>query len=606
MDQLEEIKNKIDIVEFINGFVPLKKAGRNFKGLCPFHSEKTPSFIVSPERQIWHCFGGCNDGGDIFSFLMKIENIDFGEAVKELAGRAGVKLAQYQLSEGEKNKQILYEINHLTAEYYHYLLINHPIGKKALDYILGRGISKNSLELFKIGFAPNSWRSLENYLINKKGYRVEDLEKAGLAIKGPNAGFYDRFRSRLIFPLKDQRGNVCGFAGRIIPSGLRPKEDEQEAKYINTPETFIYHKSDLLFGLSEAKEEIKKKDQAIFVEGELDMISSFQAGVKNVLAIKGTALTENQIKLISRFTQKIILALDQDIAGDAAARRGIETAEKEGLMVRVAKLQGGKDPDEIAQKTPLTWREIIKKAQPVYDYLLDSVFTRFNGGTIEGKTKISAEIIPILAKISNEIILNHYVRELASRLQVNEEAIIKEISKIKTNKSSFSAGKTIFSQIKIDKEKSHREVLEEYLLSLVFQSGQWEILKKKKIINLIQTYRFSKILEILGDYLKNYKTINSERLAKMIGPELVETFNKFYLVDLGDLMEDGAKFGEEVEKTIARLEKIDLVEKLIEISGKIKALEKEGELSSEDQKKASKLNEEFRDLTSKLSFFEEK
>ncbi|MCX6726128.1 MAG: DNA primase [Candidatus Shapirobacteria bacterium] len=600
MDQLEEIKNKIDIVEFINSFVPLKKAGRNFKGLCPFHSEKTPSFMVSPERQIWHCFGGCNDGGDIFKFLMKIENIDFGEAVKELAKRAGVKLAQYQLSEGEKNKQILYEINHLAAEYYHYLLINHSTGAKALNYILGRGINKNSLELFKIGFAPNSWRSLENYLVNKKGYRIEDLERAGLAIKGPNSGFYDRFRDRLIFPLKDQRGNICGFAGRIL------QNNPQEAKYINTPETFIYHKSDLLFGLSEAKDEIKKKDQAIFVEGELDMISSFQAGVKNVLAIKGTALTENQIKLISRFTQKIILALDQDLAGDAAARRGIEIAGNEGLMVRVAKLQGGKDPDEIAQKNPSDWREIIKKAEPVYDYLLDSAFARFNGETIEDKRKISNEIVPILAKISNEIVLNHYVRELASRLQVNEEAVTKEINKTKNNQSSPSIGKAIFSDINIDKEKSHREVLEEYLLSLAFQSGQWEILKKKKIISLIQTHRFSKILEILGDYFKNYTIINSEKLAKMIGSELVETFNKFYLFDLGDLMEDGVKFEEEIKKTIARLEKINLVEKLTKISGTIKLLEKEEKLSPENQKKTEELNNEFRDLTSKLSSFEEK
>jgi len=599
MDQLEEIKSKVDIVELINSYVSLKKAGRNFRGLCPFHSEKTPSFMVSPERQIWHCFGGCNDGGDVFKFLMKVENLEFGEAVKELAKRAGVKLTQFQPSEGEKNKQLLYEINHLAAEFYHYLLLNHPIGKKALAYILGRGIKKESLTLFKIGFAPDSWRSLKNYLVIKKGYRTEDLEKAGLVSKSPNAGFFDRFRGRLMFPLKDHRGNVCGFAGRILEA------DVKEAKYVNTPETFIYHKSDLLFGLFEAKEEIKKKDQAILVEGELDMISSFQTGVKNVLAIKGTALTDNQVKLISRFTQKIILALDQDLAGDAAARRGIEIAENEGLMIRVADLEGGKDPDEIAQKNPGGWKEAIKKAQPVYDYLLDSVFKRFDGTTIEGKRKISQEMVLVLAKINNEIVRDHYVRELSARLKVSEEAVGKEINKIKISQGSLEVTKATPQQAEADNDKPSREILEEYFLSLVFQSGHWEALKKKKITDLFQTHRFLKILEILGDYLKSYKTNNSERLAKMIGPELVETFNKFYLIDLGNLIEDEAKYKQELAKITSRLEKIDLVEKLTEISGKIKALEKEEELSTEDQKKASKLNEEFRDLSSKLLSFEE-
>jgi DNA primase len=248
MDQLEEIKRKIDIVELINSYVPLKKAGRNFKALCPFHSEKTPSFMVSPERQIWHCFGACNEGGDIFGFLMKIENLDFGEAVRELAKKAGVKLTRYQPSEEERSKQLLYEINHLAAEYYHFLLLNHPFGKKALDYILGRGIKKDSLVLFKIGFAPDDWRSLQAYLVNKKGYKAQDLERVGLVIKTQKGDFYDRFRGRLMFPLKDYHNNVRGFAGRLLDPQAK------EAKYVNTPETFIYHKSELLFGLSEAKE----------------------------------------------------------------------------------------------------------------------------------------------------------------------------------------------------------------------------------------------------------------------------------------------------------------------------------------------------------------
>ena len=599
MDQLEEIKRKIDIVELVNSYVPLKKAGRNFKALCPFHSEKTPSFVVSPERQIWHCFGQCGEGGDIFGFLMKIENLDFGEAVRELAKKAGVKLTRYQPSEDERNKQLLYEINHLATEFYHFLLLNHPSGKKALDYILGRGIKKDSLLLFKIGFAPDSWQSLQAFLVGKKGYKVQDLERVGLVIKTQKGDFYDRFRGRLMFPLKDYHGNIRGFAGRLLDPQAK------EAKYVNTPETFIYHKSELLFGSSEAKEEIKKKDQAVLVEGELDMISSFQAGVKNVLAIKGSALSEPQVKLISRFTQNLVFALDQDLAGDQAARRGIETAEARGMMIRVVESKEGKDPDEIAQKNPTLWRELVQKAVPVYDYLLDSAFKRFDSQTIEGKRKISGEFILALTKISNEIVRDHYVRELANRLQVGEEAILKEIGKTKASQMETGVGQALFAKPAIGKEKLKREVLEDYLLSLAFQSGQWDLLRKRNLTNLIKTYRLSKILATLKDYFQHYQKVNSERLAKMLEPELLESFNQFYLVDLGDLFDDEEKFDKEFNKTLKRLEKIDLMEKLGEISGKIKVLEKEAKLSPEKQKKLKKYHEEFRDLSSNLKSFEE-
>jgi len=598
-DQLEEIKRKIDIVELINSYVPLKKAGRNFKALCPFHSEKTPSFMVSPERQIWHCFGQCGIGGDVFGFLMKIENLDFGEAVRELAKRAGVKLTRYQPSEGERSKQLLYEINHLATEYYHFLLLNHPSGKKALDYILGRGISKSSLQLFKLGFAPDAWRSLQAYLVGKKGYKVQDLERVGLVIKTEKGDFYDRFRGRLMFPLKDYHGNVRGFAGRLLDPEVK------EAKYVNTPETFIYHKSELLFGLSEAKEAIKKKDQAVLVEGELDMISSYQAGVKNILAIKGSALSEAQVKLISRFTQNIVFALDQDLAGDQAARRGIETAEAGGMMIRVVESKEGKDPDEIAQKKPALWRELVQKAVPVYDYLLDSAFKRFDSQTIEGKRKISEEFILVLAKITNEIVRDHYLRELAQRLQVSEEAIVKEIEKTKASQIETGVGQALFTKTTTSKERGGREVLEEYLLSLAFQSGRWDLLRKRNLVNLIKTYRLAKILAALKDYDRHYQKANSERLAKMLEPELLETFNQFYLVDLGDLFDDEEKFNKEFTKTFKRLEKIDLKEKLSEISDKIKTLEKESKLSAEEQKKLKKYHQEFCDLSSNLKSFEE-
>jgi len=596
MDQLEEIKKRIDIVDLISQYINLKKAGRNFKAICPFHQEKTPSFVVSPERQIWHCFGSCGEGGDIFGFLMKMENLDFSEAVRELAKRAGIKLTQFHPKKGEKRKQIWYEVNHLAGEFYHYLLTDHSAGKKARDYILGRGISKESLKFFKIGFSPNSWSNLQKFLIGKKKYLRTDLENTGLIARSDSGRFYDRFRSRIMFPLKDHRGNICGFSGRIL------LPDVKEAKYINTPETPLYHKSDLLYGLFEAKEAIKEKDEVILVEGELDVISSYQVGVKNVVAIKGSALTENQVKLLGRFTKNIVLALDQDMAGDQAARRGIGIADKEEMNIKVAELKKGKDPDEIAQKDPKLWKKLIKGAVPVYDYFIDSAFNRFDGDTIEGKRNISQEIIPILSKANNEIIQAHYARLLAERLKVTEESILEEIDK--QENSPLTSYEVSPSFEKEAEKKSRREKLENYLFSLAFQSDRWELLKKRKIQGLIKTYRLERILETLKKYLKKYKSIESSRLAKMLDPELLDTLNKFYLSDLGETVEDEEKLDKEFSKTLDRLEDIDLREKLSEISGKIKRLEKEDKISSKEQKKLDKLYFEFRDLSKKLSEFE--
>jgi len=597
-DQLEEIKRKIDIVQFINQYIPLKKAGRNFKALCPFHSEKTPSFIVSPERQIWHCFGACNEGGDIFKFLMKIENIDFGEALRELAKRAGVKLTSYQPSDAERNRQLLYEINHLAAEFYHFLLLNHPVGKVALNYILGRGIKKESLEKFQLGYAPNMWDGLQRFLVGKKGYKVEDLEKAGLVIPGfkfqaSGSKHYDRFRHRLMFPLRDHRGNIRGFAGRIlIPQAKGLPAGGQEAKYINTPETMIYHKSELLYGLFENKEEIKKEDKVILVEGELDAISSWQAGVKNVVAIKGSALTSSQVQLLSRFTKNLVFALDADIAGNQAAWRGAEVADQWGMEMKVVQIKGGKDPDEVAQKNPQLWRQLVSEAIPLYDYFLNSAFSRFGGKTAEEKRKIGQILIPVLAKISNQIVKSHYIQVLAKRLEVGEEAIISEIEK-------FVSRQNISPLVTASEKgsKNRREILEEYLLALSFQSGNWKWLVKRKVFSLVKTMKFLRILEILREYLKKYQKTSSQKLAKLIPPELEETFNRLYLLDLESVLKDEDKTKKEFQKTLLELEKIYIKEQLKQLAEKIERLETQ----AGKEKTLEKLSKEFRDLGVRLA-----
>jgi len=596
-DQLEEIRRKIDIVELINEFVPLKKTGRNFKALCPFHSEKIPSFIVSPERQIFKCFG-CGESGDIFGFLMKTENMEFGEALRTLAKRAGVKLRRYRPSESEKQKQLLYEINHLASEYYHHLLTKHPVGKKALDYILGRGITRESLARFKIGYSPNLWEALQDFLVKKKRYRVEDLERAGLVIKSEKrSGYYDRFRGRLMFTLRDRRNNVAGFAGRT----LDPKQEE--AKYINTPETLVYHKSDLLYGLVETKKAIKKADEAIVVEGELDAISSIQAGIENVVAIKGTALTQGQIDLLGRFTPNVALALDRDIAGDQAARRGIELADAAGMAIKVVFIKGGKDPDEVAQKDPKSWRKLVKQAVPIYDYFLDLAFSRFDARTAEGKRKISLELTPILAKVSNKVVQAHYIRHLADRLRVEEEAVAAEVAKFIT-KESVKAPLERKDYERVEK-MSRREILEEHLLALTFQSDNWQLLRKREIQKLIKTPRFQRIVEALGKYFKRYKTLDSQRFAKMLPAELKEVFDKLYLLEIADLIEDEEKFKKELLKTKQALKKLSLREALREAGNQISELEKEEKPTKAEKDKLKKLHEQFRDLSVKLSELEE-
>ncbi|KKR56946.1 MAG: primase protein [Candidatus Woesebacteria bacterium GW2011_GWC2_40_30] len=328
-NQIEEVKGSAIIGERIE----LKKAGRNYKANCPFHGEKTPSFMVSPELQIFKCFG-CDAKGDVFSFLEQYEGMEFPEALKYLADRAGVKLQKFQGGESSEKERLI-EVNTQTLRFYNYLLLEHPVGKKALDYLMNqRGLKKETIQEFSLGYSPESSYSLKKFLVDKKKFTPSEVERAGIGIvRGSN--LYDRFNGRVVFPLFDHRGNSIGFSGRVLPWDKR-----ETGKYINSPETPLYHKSNVLYGLNLARGLIKKKKTAIVVEGELDLISSWQAGIKNVVAIKGSALTEEQVKLLSRFAQRFILALDSDMAGDAATRRGIKVASDMGVEIKVAEISG--------------------------------------------------------------------------------------------------------------------------------------------------------------------------------------------------------------------------------------------------------------------------
>lgn len=588
MDQVDEIKQKIDIVSLVGEYVDLKKSGRNFKGLCPFHTEKTPSFMVSPELQIFKCFG-CQESGDSYSFLQKHEGMDFSEALKFLADRTGVRLETSGFRQrGDKDR--LYEINKNAAKFYQYILLKHKAGKIALNYLKkDRGLELNTIKKFNLGFAPDVPFAARKFLVDKKRIKIDELEKVGLIYKR-NGKVLDRFRGRVIFPLFDHRGNVIGFAGRLLPSSKKT----EMAKYINTPETSIYHKGSVLYGLDLTKKEIKKKNEAVIVEGELDLISSWQAGVRNTVATKGTALTEDQVRLLSRFSKTAILALDTDLAGDTAARRGISIAQNVGLTVKVAKMGKFKDPDEAARYDPDFYKRAIKDASGVWDFIVDSIFAKHAVGTGQGKAKISKEIVPVLSSIKDEIVRAHYVQLVASKLDVPVEAVAKQVSTSSVKEEVLRPENTGMTKT----GKDRRDLLEERLLALTFQSTAKNLFDKEDY-SFIKTPLAKRIVEEYRNRTKK-KTFNLADFAEGLPKELVEGFAEMVLKDTGNV-----SFSPEfVEKELAlvkrELRKLDLKERRSKLVAQIRDLEKKG-----DKTKAKRAEKRFDKYSKELSSLEQ-
>ncbi len=591
MTDVELIKSKIDIIDFISEYIQLKKTGRNFKALCPFHSEKTPSFIVSPERQSWYCFGACATGGDVISFLQKWENIEFLEALKILANKAGVTLSGYAPTDSLKQKEKLYEINHLAAEFYHFLLTSHKLGLLAKKYLEQRGIKKATIETFQLGYAPDSWRSLINYL-QKKGYSRQDIFTAGLAVKSQDGSYYDRFRGRVIFTLKNHRGNTVGFSGRKLPRPQRKETtDKQEAKYINSPETPIYIKGQILYGLDKTKEAIKKAQEAVVVEGEFDFLAAYQTGVTNIVAIKGSALTEDQTILLKRFTENLVLALDSDFAGNEAARRGIEIADASGLTVRVVELPSGKDPAECIEKEAYLFKKAVKEAVPVYDFVINAAFKKYNKKDILGKRKIGNETVPFLAKITNPIIQSHYIKKVAAELEVSEESIqlaIQQFQKKQTVPKTTSDSKKV---------SSRSELLEEYLLSLILQSPtpSESFLEAIKIVSLddFSLFPVRQIMEQLTNYFKKRKKLEIKKFSLALNPELLPTFDRALMLELEKILSQKSLFSRELIRTSKEIKKNSLRRRIEDISTKLKN-------ADDNEEKSSALNIQLRELIGQL------
>jgi DNA primase len=586
-DQVEEVKQKTDITSLIGEYVDLKKAGRNFKGLCPFHAEKTPSFMVSPELQIFKCFG-CGESGDVYTFLEKHEGMDFYEALKFLAERAGVKLKpQMQKQRGERQR--LYEVNNYISRFYNWVLLNHKSGKKALEYLQKqRGLKQETIDTFNLGYSPDKAFAMGKYILEKKKVDLEELDKVGVVYKR-GRDVFDRFRGRVIFPLYDHRGNVIGFAGRILPSEKR----KDLAKYINTPETKIYHKGSVLYGLNVTKGDIKRDQDAVIVEGELDLISSWQAGIKNVVATKGTALTPDQVRLLSRYTPKVTLALDADIAGDKAAKRGIAIAQNEGLEVKVARLKKYKDPDEAARKDADFYKKTLNDSVGIWDFLVDSIFSKYDIQKGEDKVKISKEIAPVLGSIEDKIVQSHYVKFVAEKLNVSEEAVAEQVFSVR----SENEAPELAVEERKGSQKGRRQRLEERLLTLSFQSDPENVINGK-IRKLIKTPLARRIVDEYESYRKGKKKFDASGFRKKLPKELEQGFSEMMLSDQAGLVDSPSELEKEVFQIKHALKKLDLEEKRKELTKKLKEAEKAKDSKQAQglQEKLVKINEKYSEL----------
>jgi DNA primase len=461
MNPSEEIKSRLDIVDVIREYIQLKSAGANFQALCPFHREKSPSFLVSPEKQIWHCFG-CGKGGDVISFVMEMEGVSFVEALRALAPKAGVTLKK-ENSQATSQRNRLLDIMETAVNYYHRNLIESDEAKPARDYLYKRGLTDNTISEWQLGYSPDSWDDVIN-LLKKKGYSEREVFQAGLSIKKEGReAYYNRFRGRIMFPIDEFNGNAVAFSARV-----RPDKEEQEklGKYINSPQTMIYDKSRILFGLDKAKLSIRNAKFAVVAEGQMDVITAHQHGFKNVVASSGTALTEIQLQILKRYTDNIALAFDMDEAGKMAADRGTKEAMKQDMNIKIVTLPAGKDPDELIRNNPGDFKAALEGAQYVIDYYFRILFEDLDLNSVQGKKEAAKRILPMIAEIKNKIEKDEWIRRLSEAINTDERYIRESLPKRKVspvgeNKEDEQNDPANFAR------KSRGEMLSETLLALI-------------------------------------------------------------------------------------------------------------------------------------------
>lgn len=472
MGVAEEVRQRLDIVEVVSQHVPLQKAGRHFKARCPFHSERTPSFVVSPERQTWHCFGACGTGGDVFSFLMRMEKIEFPEALQRLAQRAGVTLApSQQEAQAREETERLYRINEAAGRYYHDLLLNSSAAEKARGYVRGRGLSAETIGRFQLGYSLDAWRALQDHLL-AEGFPREDMLAAGLEVARQDGGSYDLFRGRLLFPIRNPQGRVTGFGGRAL--------DDSLPKYLNTAQTPVFDKGAVLYGIDLAAAAIRSADQAVIVEGYFDVVMAHQKGHANVVASMGTALTERQVAILKRLTRNLALALDADAAGDEATLRAIVTVGQalgkvtvpvptsSGIRyqttyhgeVRVVSLPPGKDPDEVLLEGGDVWGTLVSQGLSVVEYAFRAALGKVDLTQASGKQVALERLLPVVAELTDPVQQAQYLQRLARAVGVPEVTLRTSLPRVRGSQPGAEKVPDLVPQ---------RQKLEEFCLTLLLR-----------------------------------------------------------------------------------------------------------------------------------------
>lgn len=585
MDQIEEIKSKLNVLDVVGGYVKLTKTGVNYRGLCPFHSEKGPSFFVSPARQMWKCFG-CAKGGDIFEFIKEIEGVEFGDALKILANKAGVELKR-ENPKLRTERARLYEICDLACSFFEKQLGNSAYGKEAEEYLLKRGIKEESIKKWRLGYSPDTWQALSDFLVGR-GYTRDEIVKAGLAVKSEKGNDpYDRFRGRIIFPIFDSNSQVVGFGARVF----KELDKKETAKYINTPQTLLYDKSNILYGINYAKVAVRKNNQCVLTEGYTDAIMCHQAGFENTVAVSGTALTFRHLNTLKRYTDNLLLSFDMDVAGDTATKRGINLAQSQGFNIKIIDTySGAKDPAEIILENPKNWEEAVKNARTIMDFYFDSAFSKFDKADPAGKKEISKIILPAIKRLQNKIEQSHWIQKLAEKLRVSQEAVLDELKNTKIdNVLQEVENSAPVIENRNSSAGGRKKLLEDKIISLV--------LKDPNNLNLIEEAHHRFFCEKTKGLIENIKNSAQKRGND---PEAIFTdISQNGYKDLLDTLslsaevnyeEDGSG---EIKLCLSQLKDIELRNKLKEISGAVKLEgneQKRSELIKDFNKKAKELH----------------
>jgi DNA primase len=519
-NNVEEIKSRLNIVDIIGEYVRLTKAGSHWKGLCPFHGEKSPSFMVNEEKQIFHCFG-CAKGGDVFTFVQEMESLEFREVLKILAEKAGVQLEEYKGGQVTDNKKRIMEALELATKFYETQLWK-GVGKQAiLNYLHQRGINDESITRFRLGYAPNGWDNISKFLLGR-AYTLDEIEKTGLLVKKENgAGSYDRFRDRIMFPITDIMGAVVGYSARVAPGA-----DESQAKYINTPETLVYHKGKVLYGLSYAKNEIKKKNYVLLVEGNLDVIASAQAGIENTVAVSGTALTLEQITMIKRYTENIAMLFDMDNAGQQASQKSADLCLQKGVTVKIVTLEDGKDAADVVSKDPQLLLDAVKKSVLAMDHFFAIALAKYDKKTAEGKLHIAREVLAHAAHMESQIEKAHWIKKIAHEVDVEEKVINDLLKTIKANTDNHDFVQPIVAK-QADSFQKRSDIIRNSLTGLILSNAKiWQEIAEQGDKNL-----WSKNDSLLQFVLKNGPRVGfsfDNLLGSIEDENVIDSIRKIY------------------------------------------------------------------------------